>query len=130
MTLPRRIAIALALLPAIALFGCGHPAERALSGRWLGERVENFDLDDVAAATAWARGTSFDFEGHRLTVAVPAEEPRTGTYRLVAIEEQKVRLNVLDSDGEQTDLDLIVDDSESLRWVLGEGRSLVMKKAH
>lgn len=121
------------LFPALfslstGLFACAHPAERALEGRWLGESVENFALEEMAPATAWARGTSFEFSGTRLTVSVPAEEPRHGTYRLAAIEDRTVKLTVLDSAGEQSELELIVDDRESLRWILGEGRSLVFKR--
>ena len=58
------------------LSGCTHPAERALEGRWDGQSVENFDQESIAAASGWARGTSFEFEGNRLKVTVPAEEPR------------------------------------------------------
>lgn len=112
----------------LALTACGHPAENALRGKWLGERVENFDFADVAAATAWARGTSFEFRGQRLTVAVPAEEPRTGTYRLAAIQDRTVRLSVLGTNGEANDLELIVDDETSLRWVLGDGKTMVMRR--
>ncbi len=111
-----------------ALTACGHPAEKALRGKWLGERVENFEFADVAAATAWARGTSFEFRGQRLTVAVPAEEPRTGTYRLAQIQDRTVRLSVLGTNGETSDLELVVDDDTSLRWVLGDGKTMVMRR--
>jgi hypothetical protein len=90
--------------------------------------VENFDQEEVAAATGWARGTSFVFEGNRLKVTVPAEKPRSGVYHLSAVEDRQVSLTVLDTTGEETQLDLIVDDEESLRWVLGEGRTLVLKR--
>lgn len=110
------------------LAACSHPAERALEGRWYGERVENFSIEEVASATAWARGTSFEFRRPHLTVAVPAEEPRQGSYRLSAIEDRTVKLTVLDANGEQNELELIVDDHNSMRWVLGEGRTLVLKK--
>ncbi len=126
----RQTVLGLLLVCSSALGGCSHPAERALEGRWFGDAVENFSLEEMAGATAWARGTSFEFDGPRLTVAVPAEEPRQGTYRLAAIEDRTVKLTVLDSSGEQSELELIVDDRESLRWVLGDGRTLVLKRAH
>lgn len=110
------------------LCSCSHPAERALEGRWNGQSVENFDKEAIAGATAWARGTSFEFRGERLKVTVPAQKARTGIYRLTAIEDRQVTISVLDSDGEEDQLDLIVDDAESLRWVLEEGRTLVMKR--
>ena len=73
-------AAARALLAALGLVvsasGCGHPLQRTLQGRWMGESVENFDDEMVAAASGWARGTSLEFAGSELTVAIPAEEPR------------------------------------------------------
>ena len=122
--------LGLLLTLSTSVVACAHPAERALAGRWHGDAVENFSLEEMAGATAWARGTSFEFDGPRLTVAVPAEEPRHGTYRLASIEDRTVKLTVLDASGEQSELELIVDDKESLRWVLGEGRALVLKRQH
>jgi len=124
-------------LPVLALFtgflamtfsGCAHPAERALQGRWHGQSVENFDAEAMASATGWARGTSLEFQGRNLHVTVPAEESRTGVYELAAIKDRNVKLSVLGSRGEQSEIELIVDDADSIRWVLGEGRTLVLKK--
>ncbi len=118
----------LASLLALSQGGCAHPAERALQGRWHGESVENFERDNLAAATGWAKGTSFEFEGKHLKVTVPEEKPRHGVYSLTSIENRQLTLSVLNAQGEQTELNLIVDDAESLRWVLDEGRTLVMKR--
>ncbi len=117
-------------LLCLSLGACAHPAEKALQGSWYGKSVENFNEDEVAAATGWARGTSFAFKGNHVRVKVPAEKPRSGVFRLAAIENRKVSLVVLDSHGEESELDLIVDDAESLRWDLGEGRTVVLKREH
>lgn len=124
----RLLRLALGLLALALGTGCAHPAERALEGRWRGTSVENFDDADLAAATGWARGTELRFAGKRLTISVPAEEPRTGSYRLAAIEDRRVTLEVLSADGEQSELELIVDDEKSLRWVLGEGRTVLLER--
>ena len=113
---------------ALMLLNCAHPAERALQGRWYGKSVENFEENTIAAATGWARGTSFEFKGRQLRVTVPAQKTRTGVYELTAIQNRKVKLTVLGTQGEHSEMDLIVDDAESLRWDLGEGRTLVLKK--
>jgi hypothetical protein len=64
----------LPMLPLLVISsGCGHPVQRSLEGRWLGEAVENFQDSQLAAATGWARGLSFEFAGSNVTVAVPAE---------------------------------------------------------
>jgi len=119
---------AAAVLAPVLLAACGHPAERALEGRWRGSSVENFDDQETAAATGWARGTELAFRGHRVTIAVPAEEPRTGSYQLESIEERKLTLSVLAPDGQRTFMQLIVDDEQTLRWVLSEGRTVLMKR--
>lgn len=118
----------LALGALFLAVGCGHPTQRALEGRWYGDTVENFDDDTSAAAAGWAKGTSFEFAGSHLTVAIPAEEPRTGTYQVVSAEERAVRLAVLDPEGESSELLLLLDDEHSLRWMLGDGRSVVMRR--
>lgn len=126
---PRRAFLIAFGVTTIFLSGCSHPAEKALEGEWYGQSVENFDEEEVAAATGWARGTSFVFKGSHVKVTVPAEKPRSGLFRLAKIEDRQVSLVVLDSHGEESELDLIVDDAESLRWMLGEGRSVVLRRA-
>ena len=126
----KRRPVVLALFVSILLpfaAACTHPAERALQGVWLGEGVENFSDEELAAATGWARGTQFEFKGARLTITVPAEDPRTGTYRLSAIDDRHVTLSVLDTQGELSEMELIVDDAETLRWVLEDGRTLRLR---
>lgn len=113
---------------SFALGGCGHPAQRALQGRWHGDTVENFDDDVAAAAIGWAKGTSFEFHGSSLTVAIPAEEPRTGTYTVQEVADRSIRLAVLSPEGTDSELLLLLDDERSMRWLLGDGRSIVMRR--
>jgi len=127
LTSVRCTVVLLAWLSLLSI-GCSHPAERALEGRWRGTAVENFDDAEMAAATGWARGTELSFRGRRVTIAVPAEEPRTGSYSLQGIEDRKVTLSVLGADGEQSSMQVIVDDEQTLRWVLSEGRTVLMKR--
>jgi hypothetical protein len=110
-----------------AIPACGHPAERRLQGRWLGEGVENFDGPTLAAVTGWARGTSFEFKEQKLTVTIPAEDARSGTYEIVSFRDSKTVLNVKRPDGQVDRLELKLDDEHSMRWMLPEGRSIVMR---
>ncbi len=120
-------AVSLVVLLLLHL-SCGHPAERALQGKWFGTSVENFDEEAVAAATGWARGTSLEFSGRRLKVTLPARPARVGVYELSSIEDRTVVLSVLGTDGGSSELELIVDDENSLRWVMGEGRTMVLHR--
>lgn len=123
------------MIPALAGFvlslvsvGCGHPVQRQLEGRWFGDSIENFAPEELSAATGWARGLSFEFSGAALTVAIPAEEPRTGAYRVTSVHHSDVRLAVDRKDGKKDTMRLKLDDDRSLRWMLDETRSIVLRR--
>jgi hypothetical protein len=119
----------LTVLPILAIStGCGHPVQRSLEGRWLGEAVENFQDSQLAAATGWARGLSFEFAGSSVTVAVPAEEPRTGRYQVSSVHESDVRLAITTKEGKSTTALFKLDNDHSMRWMLGQGRSVVLRR--
>jgi hypothetical protein len=119
----------LTVLPMLAIStGCGHPVQRSLEGRWLGEAVENFQDSQLAAATGWARGLSFEFAGSSVTVAVPAEEPRTGRYQVSSVHESDVRLSITTKEGKATTAVFKLDNDHSMRWMLGQGRSVVLRR--
>jgi hypothetical protein len=126
----RRALTSLALLFSAALFltDCGNPVQRKLEGRWLGESVENFEAKDMAAATGWARGLSFEFAGTRLTVAVPAEEPRTGKYQVASVHENDVQLAVMRPDGAVDTASFKLDDERSVRFMIGDNRAVVLRR--
>ena len=119
----------LPVLPILAItVGCGHPVQRSLEGRWLGEAVENFQDSQLAAATGWARGLSFEFAGSNVTVAVPAEEARTGRYQVSSVHEADVRLAFTAKDGKTSTALFKLDNDRSIRWMLGDGRSVVLRR--
>lgn len=121
--------VSLGLLTALGLSGCsGHPVERKLTGRWLGQDVENLNDESLAAATGWARGTSFEFASSTLTVSIPAEDPRSGKYQVVAVRDKTVDLSVERSNGKSDRLRLQLDDEHSMRWMLDGGRAVVMRR--
>jgi hypothetical protein len=118
----------LALFFAATTFACGHPVKRKLEGRWLGEGVENFDDDKVAAATGWAKGTSMEFSGSTLTVSIPAEEPRSGAYEIVKVHQNDVEISIVRPDGSRDRTHFRLDDEHSMRWMLDEGRAIVLRR--
>lgn len=128
MKTPFRLPLA-TLLPLLAIStGCGHPVQRSLEGRWLGEAVENFQDSQLAAATGWARGLSFEFAGSNVTVAIPAEEARTGRYSVSSVRESDVRLTFTAKDGKTSSALFKLDNDHSIRWMLGQGRAVVLRR--
>lgn len=112
----------------LSLSGCGHPVQGKLEGRWVGDSVENFDDPHVAVATGWARGASFEFSGSTLTVAIPAEEPRSASYKVASVRENDVELAIKRKDGATDKLRLKLDSEHSMRWLLGDERSIVLRR--
>jgi hypothetical protein len=113
---------------ALAFSACGHPVQKKLEGRWLGDAVENFDDSHVAAATGWAKGTSLEFAGSTVTVSIPAEEPRSGKYKVARVRDTDVELAVVREDGRTDKARFKLDDEHSIRWMLGDGRAVVLRR--
>jgi hypothetical protein len=124
----RLTSLGLILAAALFLGGCGNPVQRKLEGRWLGESVENFDAKEIAAATGWARGLSLEFSGTHLTVAVPAEEPRTGKYKVESVHDNDVQLAVTRLDGAVDTASFKLDDDRSIRFMIGDNRAVVLRR--
>jgi hypothetical protein len=114
-------------LPAIV--GCQHTPKDRLQGRWVGERVENFAASQIARATGWAKGASLEFRGNRVTVQVPAESPRQGTFVVTDQAADFVRVSFVRPQGTRDDVSFQFDGEELMRWQLGDGRAIVMRKA-
>jgi hypothetical protein len=112
------------------LSACGHPAQRRLEGRWIGETIENIDPSFLAAATGWAKGTSFEFTGERLTVIIPAEEPRVGSYTIASVHDDRISIQAKRADGTLDSVDLRLQDEHSLQWMLPNGASLRLRKSN
>ncbi|MBK7585678.1 MAG: hypothetical protein IPI67_36515 [Myxococcales bacterium] len=110
------------------LVGCGHSVQNKLEGRWVGDSVENFDDQHMAIATGWAKGASFEFSGTTFTVAIPAEDPRSGSYKVASVRENDVELAVTRKDGAVDKLRLKLDSEHSIRWILGDERAIVLRR--
>jgi hypothetical protein len=132
MTFPKRILGGIAWILAAGLAtgiaGCGHPARRALEGRWFGDTVENFDPGDVALATGWARGASLEFSGESITVAIPAEDPRKGKYEVESAHDGELVLAVRDEKGGVQRTRLSLDGDHYLKWHVDDRRRVVLRK--
>jgi hypothetical protein len=111
-----------------AVSGCGHPAARALEGRWFGDSVENFDSGDMALATGWARGASMEFSGSTVTVAIPAEDPRKGRFEVESAHSGDIVLAIRDEKGATARTRLTMDGDRYLKWHVDERRSIVLRR--
>lgn len=115
-------------LALVACVSCAHPAARRLQGEWVGEGVENVGLDQLAIATGWARGLRFQFDGGRATVTIPTELPRTGPFKVVGASDRSVTIAIERPDHVQDIATFALDTASTMRWQIGEGRSVLFRR--
>ncbi len=129
MRAPIKTALALAItLPAAA--GCEKSPKDRLQGRWLGESVENVPVSELQKATGWVKGTALELNGNKVTVTIPAEPPRSGTFKVARVEGDHVWMTFQRDDGggrEEVQLRLVGE--RSMRLNVGGGREIVMLRA-
>lgn len=123
-----KTALALAItLPALA--GCQKTPRDKLQGRWLGEGVESFPTAQVSKATGWVKGTAIEFAGNKVTVTVPAETPRSGSFKVARVEGEKVVVSFARDEGGTDESSFRFMNETTMRWDVGNGREIVLVKA-
>src|SRR5881394_1347607 len=90
---PLRRHIPLLAIPFL-LAGCAKRPEDKLAGKWVGDRIDNVSAEQVARATGWVKGTTFEFAGDKVTVTVPAEPARKGSFKVSRVDGDKMVLSV------------------------------------
>jgi hypothetical protein len=116
-------------LTVLALAGCEKTPRDKLQGRWLGESIENVPASQVGKATGWVKGTALEFAGNKVTVTIPAEAPRTGTFKVAKVEGDRVLVSFVREEGGHDEAELRFAPDKSLRWVLASGPEVVLRRA-
>ena len=128
MRISTKTALALMLVvPAAA--GCSRTPKDRLQGRWLGETIENVPVSHLAKAMGWVKGTSLEFTGGKATVMIPAESPRTGAFRVMDAEGDRVTVSFMREEGGRDEAEFQFVGDGQLRWHIGDGRQIVLVKA-
>jgi hypothetical protein len=123
-----KTALALAIsIPAAA--GCEKSPRDRLQGRWLGESIENVPAAQIQKTTGWVKGTAIEFSGNKVTVTIPAETPRSGTFRVSRKEGDTLLVSFLRDEGGRDEAEMKLVGDQTLRWRVGEGREIVLLKA-
>ena len=122
-----RLAAVVVLATLATLPACSKGPKDKLQGRWVGDRIENVPAEALARATGWVKGTELQFAGDKLTVTIPAEQPRTGTFQVAKADGNRLSLAVAREAGGAADpADLVLADERTLRWQIGDGREIVL----
>ncbi len=123
------VCVCLGLLALSSMTACGTSPKDKLTGKWIGDRIENVSAEDAARAIGWVKGTMWEFAGDKLTVTIPAEPARTGTYKVTKGEGGKMSVRVARSDGQADEANVKLTDAKTLRWDIGESREIVLVRA-
>ncbi len=123
-----KAALCLAItLPVLA--GCEKSPRDKLQGRWLGESIENVPSAQLQKATGWVKGTAIEFSGSKVTVTIPAESPRSGSFKVSRKEGDTLLVSFNREEGGHDEAEMTLVGDGQLRWKIGEGREIVMIKA-
>ncbi|MBI5532615.1 MAG: hypothetical protein HY898_07870 [Deltaproteobacteria bacterium] len=123
----RKSPVFLALALPLCLVACSKSPKDRLQGKWLGDSINNAEPEQTADVTAWVKGTSLEFKGERMTVTIPAEQPRSGEFKVAKVDGKKVVLAV-NREGGADSTTLVFADDGSLQWDVGEGRFITMTR--
>jgi hypothetical protein len=77
----------------------------------------------------WVKGTALEFSGTKATVMIPAESPRTGTFRVTEAEGDRVTVSFLREEGGRDEAEFQFIGDGQLRWHIGDGRQIALVKA-
>ena len=119
------------VVPAmLACAGCGASPASKLEGKWVGDRIDNVSAEHVAPATAWVKATTLEFAGDKLTVTIPGEPPRKGTFKIAKADGDKLVLSVHRKEsGARDEAIFTVHGDKTLRWDVGQSREITLIRA-
>ncbi len=124
----RKFVLVLALALSLATVGCSKSPKDRLQGKWLGDSISNISPEQGAEVSAWVKGTSLEFTGERMTVTIPAEQPRSGEFKVTKAEGKQLTVAVSREGGADSALLVLNDEGTSLQWDVGEGRQITMTR--
>lgn len=124
---PRFVIVPL-LLGTAALASCSKSPRDRLQGKWVGESVSEVHPSQAGQAQGWAKGTMLEFAGNKVTVAVPAESPRTGTFKIDKVEGDKLDLVLRRAGGGEDRTRVALAEDGKLLWSLGGGVQLLLRR--
>jgi hypothetical protein len=81
-------------------------------------------------ATAWVKATTLEFVGDKLTVTIPTEPARKGTFTIAKVDGDKVVLSVRRKDSPTRDeTTFMLQGEKTLRWDIGQSREITLVRA-
>lgn len=125
---PFLVASSLVVLAAAAsLGGCNKSPRDKLQGKWVGETVGQVHASQQGQAETWAKNTHLEFAGNKVTVSVPAESPRSGTFKIAKVDGNEMDLLFKRPEGSEDKTRVRMNEDGKMVWMLG-GTEMVMRR--
>ena len=64
-----------------------------------------------------------------MTVTIPAESPRTGSFKAIRKDPETLIISFLRDEGGRDEAEMAISGDHQLKWRVGEGRGIVLVKA-
>jgi hypothetical protein len=112
----------------VSVFGCEKSPRDKLEGKWVGEGVAQVHATQMGRADEWVKQTHVEFSGSNVTVAIPAEEPRSGTFKVAKAEGNDLDVVFKRKAGGEDRTKITLLEEDRLKWTLSNGVELTMKK--
>jgi len=125
----RPLSLVLLGLLAASAAACGREPRERLQGTWQGIAVDGLAGQQQAKADGWVKGTRFEFVGNQVTVGMPAESPRSGTFRVAQIDGDRVRVQFKRPEGGSDLAEFRFSNDGTLRWQVGEAQVVLAKQS-
>lgn len=116
-------------LGLLALTACEKSPRDKLQGTWLGVGVEGLAPSQADKAEGWAKSTRLEFAGNKVTVTIPAEAPRQGTFKVAKAEgdAMTVLFKPTGGEGQEDTADFHLGKDGKLRWSVGKGEVVLAR---
>ncbi len=124
----RKTVMLATLAIALSTSACSKDPKARLQGKWIGESLVNVPESQAGEALGWAKGVTFEFNGTKMTVTVPSEEPRVGEFDIQDAKKDRVTIRVAREGGDTGPTTLVFAQDDHLHWDIGEGREVVMTR--
>jgi hypothetical protein len=99
-----------------------------LQGKWIGESAHNVHPDQQGRADGWARGTRVEFAANKVTVGIPAESARSGTYTIAKVDGNDLELVFKRPEGTEDRSRMRFTDDGKLAWTLKGGTEITLRR--
>jgi hypothetical protein len=112
----------------LSLVGCSKSPRDRLQGRWVGEAISNVQPDQQGRADGWVKGTRVEFAANKVTVGIPAESARSGTYTVARAEGNDMELVFKRPEGVEDRTRMRFTEDGRLAWTLKGGAEIMLRR--